>query len=605
MQLPTIPSVTEFRLVDSRHPSYLSGFLDWEKWRLTFEGGDAFRDKYLEKFSTREDPNDFLTRKRLTPIPAFAKSAINKIRNSIFQRLRDISRSGGSEKYRQAISGKNGGVDRHGSSMNAFLGTKVLSDLLVTGRVGIYVDSPVIAGDTLAASSRAMPYLYSYAIEDILSWSCPKPDAPSEFHSVLLQDTCLDFDHRTRLPTQTFQRYRMLWIDENTGLVNLQFYDMHGNEINREGMPSEGPYELSLTRIPFVMLDLGDSLIKDVCQHQIALLNLASRDTWYALQANFAFLVEQRDLRAAGGHLKQTANADGTATTGGQAASDRDINIGVSHGRAYDKNVNPPAFISPPDEPLRASMDLQDRYEAQIYKLVNLAVETLASRASAESKSMDNQGLEAGLSFIGLVLENGESKIADHWAAYEDRTESRRQMPTIKYPDRYSLKTDGDRIDEATKLSKLIFTVPGRKAKREIAVQIVETLLGGRIDVSRIEEIVKDIMSAKYLTSNPETIIAAVEAGLCGEQTGSTALGFEDEEYLTARKDHAARVERIKEAQASGKDNGDPAARGVNDLSADPANAGSDEKDASRDRTLQDTNRRRVRGKGARNRTKE
>ena len=36
------------------------------------------------------------------------------------------------------------------------------------------------------------------------------------------------------------------------------------------------------------------------------------------------------------------------------------------------------------------------------------------------------------------------------WAAYEDRVESRRKIATIKYPDRYSLKTDQDRIDEAT-----------------------------------------------------------------------------------------------------------------------------------------------------------
>ena len=33
-----------------------------------------------------------------------------------------------------------------------------------------------------------------------------------------------------------------------------------------------GPVELELTRIPFVLLDIGDSLIKDVCHHQIALL---------------------------------------------------------------------------------------------------------------------------------------------------------------------------------------------------------------------------------------------------------------------------------------------------------------------------------------------
>ena len=34
---------------------------------------------------------------------------------------------------------------------------------------------------------------------------------------------------------------------------------------------------------------------------------------------------------------------------------------------------------------------------------------------------MDNQGLEAGLSYIGLVLEAAERQIAEFWAAYEER----------------------------------------------------------------------------------------------------------------------------------------------------------------------------------------
>ena len=92
------------------------------------------------------------------------------------------------------------------------------------------------------------------------------------------------------------------------------------------------------------MLDIGDSLIKDVCQHQIALLNLGSSDVNYALRSNFPFYIEQKDLRAVGAHLKHAATADGTATTGGQGAADTDIKVGATHGRTYDKGMNPPAL---------------------------------------------------------------------------------------------------------------------------------------------------------------------------------------------------------------------------------------------------------------------
>ena len=50
-------------IVDSRHPSFLSGEGNWSKWRTTYNGGEDFRDTYLERFSEREEMSDFVTRK--------------------------------------------------------------------------------------------------------------------------------------------------------------------------------------------------------------------------------------------------------------------------------------------------------------------------------------------------------------------------------------------------------------------------------------------------------------------------------------------------------------------------------------------------------------
>ena len=41
-------------------------------------------------------------------------------------------------------------------------------------------------------------------------------------------------------------------------------------------------------------------MIKDVVNHQIALLNLGSSDVNYALKSNFPFYIEQKDQRAGG-----------------------------------------------------------------------------------------------------------------------------------------------------------------------------------------------------------------------------------------------------------------------------------------------------------------
>jgi hypothetical protein len=585
-------------LVDSRHPGYLSGMTDWEKWRRTYEGGDSFRDSYLERFSNREDQADFATRKAITPVPAFAKAAINDIRNAIYQRLRDVVRKGGSEVYQAAVNGNSLGVDHRGSTMNAFLGVKVLTELLVMGRVGVYVDHPFVPVDaTLAAVRRPAPYLYKYDIEDILSWTCSKPESPSEFQALLLRDTTMQYDQSSLLPTLTVQRYRYLRIDPNTGKVRLQFYNLNKEPVDQFGEPG-GEIQLELDRIPFVLLDIGGSLIADVCQQQIALLNLGSSDVNYALRSNFPFYIEQRDLKAKGAHLKISATADGTATSGGQSAADEDVQIGVTHGRYYDKQMNPPGFIAPPSEPLRVSLELQDRLKRDIRELVNLAVSSLAVRVSAESKAMDNQGLEAGLSYIGLLLESAERQIGEFWAAYEERNPGKREVATIKYPERYSLKSDADRIKEAQELQKLMGAVPGRRVKRELAKGIVQALLGGKISLDDLGAINREIDSANYTNSDPQTIILAAQAGLVGEKTGSIALGFDDDEYLAAREDHLARIKRIAEAQGMDEDvGGDPAARGVPDLSADP-NAGAAEKATSRNTDLRDTTARRVRGKG-------
>jgi hypothetical protein len=595
--------MTAFTVHETRHPTYFHDAGYWTTWRETYNGGEDYTRLYLQKFSERETDTEYQNRLSISPTATYAKAAINDIRNAIFQRMRDIVRRGGSDMYRVAVSGERGGVDLHGSSMNGFLGIDVLTELLVMGKVGVYVDMPQINGSTLADVGGARPYLYMYQVEDILAWSASDPTHPSDFQAVLLRDTGLDYQahemYNLELPTGEFERYRLIWIDQDTGFVNVQFYDDESNPITPQGEPSDGtPITLGLRRIPFVLLDIGDSLLKDVSQHQVALVNLTSSDVSYALKANFPFYTEQQDVRAVGDHLKHASNPDGSAMAGGQRASGKEIKVGASHGRIYDLRAERPDFIHPSPEPLEASLKLQEKLEDDIRKLVNLAVTNkIGKRAtSAEALKMSDQGLESGLSYIGLVLENGERRVAEHWASYEERNPEKRQVATIKYPDRYSLKTDQDRIKEAKELADLVFTVPGNTSKKELSKNVIITLLAGRVNTETLDKIFKEIDTADYATSDPDVIIQAKDAGLVGEKTASVALGFDEKEHLQARKDHVARVKRIAEAQGAGEDN--PAARGVEDLSGDPANEGSDERADATDTTLSDSTKKPVRGEG-------
>ena len=622
--MPNIPSKAS--IITARYPGYLVDALQWNEWRETYEGGVRYLHKYLKKFSDRETEDDFVTRSSITPIATFAKGAVNDIRNSIFQRLSDVVRRDGSKDYMRAVKGEDGGVDNKGSSMQSFIGIEVLTELLLMGRTGVYIDSPVLNGASLADIGEARPYIYNYAVEDILAWSVRKPELPGEFSAVLLRDVGVDvtthFGNGIELPTGTYTRYRLLWIDEKTGKVKIKFFDEDSMPIDIAGksVNEDKSINLDLTRIPFVMLDVKGSLLKDVSNHQKALLNLGSSDVSYALKANYPFYTEQKDMRAVGAHLKSNVNDDGTTGTTKNNKGGSEQTTGVARGRAYDLKAKRPAFIHPSPEPLMASIKLQEKLEDDIRKLVNLSVQNKIGQRqmSAEAIKMSDQGLEAGLSYIGIVLESAEKLIAQHWASYENKNPSKRTIALVKYPDRYSLKDDKDRIMEAKELSTLMYTVPGKTVKKELAKNIVSALLSGRVDVEGLEKIFSEIETAEYTTSDPEIIIRAQEAGLVGEQTASEALGFSEKEYLQAREDHAARAVRILKAQteatgelqaaqaqaAGGQPNPvapagvvNAGARGLGDLAIN-ADAGKQERAVAIDRTLADSNKKPQRGPG-------
>jgi hypothetical protein len=275
--------------------------------------------------------------------------------------MRDVLRKDGTTTYQKAVEGLFGGVDLRGSNMTAFMGYQVLTELLTMGRVGVYVDMPVVDSPTKAGSRGARPYLYMYPVEDILSWTASRPDQPSEFQAILLRDRCVDYGDLStfsgqlpvELPQGSYERYRFVFKCPIDGRVKVQFFNASGRPITPENieLPTVDPIILELDKIPFSVLDIGDSVLKDVCKHQVALLNLGSSDVAYALKANVPIYTEQTDLRAGGDHLKHAMNPDGTATAGGQPGAAIERQIGQTQGIRYDLRADRPDFIHPSSEP--------------------------------------------------------------------------------------------------------------------------------------------------------------------------------------------------------------------------------------------------------------
>jgi hypothetical protein len=503
---------------EARHPTYLQMLSYWEKYRSVYEGGFNFIEQYTKAFSNREDQTDFMNRKKITYSPSMAKAAIHDIKHAIYQRMVDIVRVNGPHSYQQAVQGVQHGVDNDGNTMTSYIGRYILPELLALGKIGVYIDKASIDDLNRNESSFYHPYLYHYTAEDILSWDY---DNSNQLTKLLLRDYIYE-DNEYGLPKNTIVQYRLLQ-QTNDGIL-FTIYDADSEQKSQQ--------ILELPKIPFVIFQLTYSLLTDIADHQIALLNLASADMNYAIKGNFPFYIEQFDPAA---EIAAAYRQTHTGQEDDKDAAPATYRAGSQDGRRYPKNVDRPAFIHPSSEPLEASMKKQEQIKAEIRDLININVANVAPyHVSQETIKADRQGLEAGLSNIGLELQYGESSIATIWAAYEDA-----EPATIQYPTDYSLKSDADRRTEARELREIMPMIPSITYQKAIAVEIINTTMRSKISPQDYEQMIKEVRQAPILTTDPEILRRDTEAGLLSLETASKARLYPDGEVSKAKQEYA------------------------------------------------------------------
>lgn len=571
------------------HPEFMSHMSEWTKWRLTYQSGSEFIDNYLKKWSARESDSEFTSRKAITYCPSFAKTGINEIRDSIYERMVDITRSGGTKSYREAIYGLKGGVDLTSSSMSYFMGCKILPELLTMGKVGIYVDMPPRNGESIADNRDNRPYIYMYPCESIRCWLDDGPTS-NEFSAILLEDRYIDYDPETGFPRDLIKKYRRVWKDQD-GLIRAVFYNDDSDQmLNQYGEPITEPLILGIDKVPFVVLELSESLLTDVADYQIALLNLASTDMSYHISANFPIYTEQYNPRYDAPHLRPAGKDEPGTAVDGATGKAQEIRVGYTKGRRYPTGSERPSYIHPSSEPVMASMAKQEQLKNEIRQLLKLSVSNLRGpkMASAESKKEDSRSLETGLSYIGLTLEAAERKISELWSAYEGSSD----IATINYPETYSLRSEEDRLKEANELNDLMVRVPSITYQKAIAKRIARIMLGPKVSRETFLTIEKEIDSAIVLDNNPKNIQIDIETGLVSAELASKIRGYPPGEAEKASQDHANRLARISAAQTTG-------VSGVPDTQDRPKTNASNEKKSSRETTQDDVVADKTRGEGS------
>ena len=531
-------------------------------YRRIKEGGDTFVNNYLEQFSERESDSNFTLRKRMTPSAAFAKKEVMGVNNAIYQRLTDIIRIGGSDSYQNVVAGKDGGIDLDDSSLTHFIGQDVLSELLFMGVVGVFVDMPAFTGSSIAETAKHHPYCYIYTREQILNYAEDQVNNRKTITALKLVEYTPILDE-FGLPNGDERRFRVYNLLENG--VRVRFLDSKENVVD--------DYILDLPEIPFTILQLPNSLLHETGKYQVALMNLESSDNNYALRSNFQFYVEQASIQR-GIHLND---------------NDDEIEVGNVQGRTYSGD-KPPEFIHPSPEPLEVSMKKQEQIKDSIKQQINLAVSSVVQK-SADSKSMDERGLESGLSAIGEILEQGERKIAIYYSNYEGTSE----IATINYPDKYTLKSDKELIEEVRLIQDQKEEMPSLKGKKALAKLAAHKLFDTRLPVEDIKIIINEIETSNNVGAPAKTVVADVEAGILSHETAATMRGYEKSEAKKAETEHAERLARIEEAQTRARENTMAAARGVDDKAPDAQDA-KEEKQESQDPNLNGDGKKLVRG---------
>lgn len=553
-------------ITEIRHPHYITDQEFWGKWRLIADGGDRFVNRYLYK-QPDEDLLSFQRRRENSPAVTFVKSALQEILSAFLARTPNIQRVGGPASYLDACAGRALGITGLGDSIDQFIVLAVLRELLIVRRVGIFVDRPVLGPDTsVAAASILPPYLYTVPVEDILAWRLlPGNLTPVE---LLLRRHRDVFADQSYLPTGT-EVYYQHFQKRPIGPILVTEYSQEQEKL--------GERELFLPAIPFILLEVDAPVIKDVAGHQIALLNLSSSNLAFALASNLAVYTEQTDMATFMAALRQSTPADDSDADDSEDQPQRDggphtIRLGKNRGRRYLQNSERPDFISPSTENLTRSAALVTELKEDIRRLMHLAINNLTTKAltSATAIVQSQAATNNGLAVLGALLAQAERVIALLWGYYEGT-----EPAIIRYPTDYQLLTDTERYALIEKLLKLREATPSKTYQITVLQQIAHLLLAHRVANTTLTTILREIESAPVLISGVEDISRCVEAAILPRKYAAKALCFPDDSAPLANQEHADRLQRIAESQATtgtarGNSDGPPTAKAEKLISQDP-----------------------------------
>lgn len=505
---------------------------DWQKWRLVWEGGRRFVTQYLKKYSARETTDDFDYRSALTYDPGTAKDAVIDVVNSVSSRLKDVVRIGGSSEFHNWVETN---CDSYRNSLDSYLRAEIVPELVCMGLVGVLTDAPALATNRTKADSKGiMPFITTFRAEDILGF-------------IYGDDGKLDRLHVSARVTRTNQ----LGFPSDME-VEQRLYLREASAVSVYKVDNDSNITLIATldmpEIPFTILAIRESLLADVADMQITLLNLASSDISFTMRCNFPIYTEQFNAQARRTRLMKVTDEAGNEVQPDASPE----NLG--NARFYPKDTERPGWINPSSEPLKASMEKQNKIEQEIEDKVRQKIKGLTKT------NVEEPTVESGLAAIGDQLERLEREIALYFKAF-----TRLEVPEINYPEDYSLKTTKDVYEEVKVCLDAAPRIPSLTAQKVLMKRAAKLLAGRSASAQEIVDMMGQIDDAKVIVIDPKVLDDDIRNGLVDMATASKARLYPDGVVEIAKAEHLERLKAIAMAQSAANTKGivNQAARGT------------------------------------------
>jgi hypothetical protein len=422
---------------------------DYCFWRDTYESGDDYIRQHVQRLSEQESEQDFARRLETTPSPSHAREVADRVLNALQERLRVSVRYG---KLVESVESKQG-VAGDGSSTNQFAVT-LAKEMLITGKVAVLIANAREI-ETSADSLRSQPFCKLIRAEQLIDVQPSAAGSESAFSVVELE-----------LRDKEVFRF---WIDEN-------------GQVFAKLLPNGEPVDMQTTVIPIAIAH-HPSLIARVARTQKALTNLLSVMASNSPDLLTTFLARQRDAHVVGSYLQ---------------GSFGDATIGRQRGLWYEKNLNQPAFVSPPSGPMTEARQLADALILDIERLAGLSGDTDNER---------KQSLANVVGALGDNLFNLERQIWGHLARYTGINDT----PVIRPPVTWFAQSESERLTDVAKRFEIAQQFYGRPGMEAAGTDAVEQALAGRSS-QEIQAAVESVKKARCLASDLPTIVRAYEA---------------------------------------------------------------------------------------------